>query len=118
MKNIKPILSCVALFSIGCANTSTTTTTDYFAGGELVAKEKERTKRNTLFMRTEASRIDATMDRTNNVVYTNGIVFSTGHKKSFGTQQIKTESQADAIKAAGSAVGNVVGEAGKAFIKP
>ncbi len=115
MKPIKLALcilaSAVCLLAIGCASTSTTSTTDYYQDSELIAQERERTRRNTLFMRTSASGIDATMTRTNSVTLTNGARFTTSHRKNFGTTNLVTEAQADAIKATGEAIASSIAEA-------
>lgn len=95
----------VMMATAGCANTSTVSETEYFSpAGDLLARERERTRRNTLAMKTEASRIDATMERTNRVS-SGGQSFESTSVKRFGTDAFKTEGQADVIKAFFSGIG-------------
>lgn len=111
-----------ALLLAGCASTSTRSKTDYYGPqGQVVARELERTRRTTVGMKTEASRIEATMTRTNAVTLgdgTNSMTFSTQHGKVFGTQGFKTEGQPEVIKAAGDAVGTAAGAILKKAVAP
>jgi len=112
MKKLIHIIPLLVLTA--CKSISTKSNTEFYdANGVKIAEHVERTASRGLFVKSESVKVQATITYTNEAPG-----FVVGETKVFGADKISSEAQADAIKAAGSAVGNNVGEAGKAFIKP
>lgn len=104
------LIAAVALCAIGCT-TKFTRATYYTVGtdGKPYVQYEQKTTAKGLLASSAATKLDA------NLTYTNAPV---GIAQTFSADQINAKAEPEAIASAGEAAGKVIGEAGKALVKP
>jgi hypothetical protein len=103
-------VAAVAVLSAGCKSISTRSATHFYAeSGQEIAKRVEHTHSTGLFVKGESVAIKGTLSFTNVIAVSNAPVVTMGETKTFNADKISSQADADAIKATGEGVGNVVG---------
>lgn len=104
----------LALFGLGCKTvTSSSVTTFYNEEGEKISTRKSKASSKGLFVKSDTVNLQGETTWTNEV----GEAYIAHETKKFSVDKVSYDPDEDAIKAGGTSVGGVIGEAAKTLAK-